>query len=264
MAEAHRRAPGVGALVTGASSGIGFEIAACLAERGHNVMIVSEDETRLRAAAEALQTRFPDQHIIPIRADLSHQDGPQALYDAVVQSGQDIGILVNNAGVGVWGPFADHTNLKKELAMIQLNATSAVQLTKKFLPRMLEQKSGRLLFTASVASLTPIPLATVYGATKAFLYSFAEGLREELKGTGVTVTALLPGATATNWFDRAGAGATKTAQGSLADPREVAEAGVEAMMRGDDHVVTPFKDRVQAVLSKFMSPPAQAQQSRLD
>lgn len=252
------------AVVTGGSSGIGFEIAAGLARRGYDLVISSADDGRIGRAAHALSAEFPDAIVLPIAADLAYADGPHRLYDAVARLKRPVEALVNNAGVGVWGAFADGTNLNKETAMIQTNAASAVQLTKKFLPGMVERGHGRLLFTASIAALTPLPLASVYGATKAFVYAFAEGLREELKATGVTVTALLPGATDTNWFKRAGAGATRTAQGSLADPRDVAEAGIEAMLRGDDHVVAPFKDKLQAVMAKFVPPAALAHQSRLD
>ena len=252
------------AVITGASSGIGFQIAVALAQRDFDLVVSADDEQRLGRAAHGLAEQFPARSIIPVRADLSLTDGAQHLYDAVAKLQRPVSVLVNNAGVGVWGSFADGTNLKKEMAMIQINAVSVVQLTKKFLPAMIERRSGRLLFTSSIASITATPMAAVYGATKAFVYTFAEGLRDELKSTGLTVTVLMPGATDTNWFHRAGAGATKTAQGSLADPREVAEAGVEAMMRGDDHVVTPARNKVQAVLGKFLSPAALAHQGRIE
>ncbi len=252
------------ALVTGASSGIGYEIARALARREHDLVIAAEDTARLARAAHAIAAEFPDAVVAAIAADLSHADGPQHLYAEVARLQRPVEVLVNNAGVGVWGPFADGTNLNKELAMVQLNAASPVQLTKKILPGMMARRRGRLLFTSSIAAITATPLAAVYGATKSFVFSFAEGLRDELRGSGVTVTALMPGATDTNWFQRAGAAATRTAQGTLADPREVAEAGVEAMLRGDDHVVTPFKDRLQAVLGKFMTPAALAHQGRFE
>ena len=252
------------AVITGASSGIGFEIAAGLGRRGFDLVIASADGNRIGRAAHILAAEFPEAIVLPLTVDLAYADGPHQLYDAVAQLKRPVEVLVNNAGTGVWGSFTDGTNLNKETAMIQTKAVSVVQLTKKFLPAMVDRRHGRLLFTASIAALTPLPMACVYGATKAFVYAFSEGLREELKATGVTVTALLPDATDTNWFQRAGAGATRTAQGPLADPRDVAEAGIEAMLRGDDHVVAPFKDKLQAVMAKFMPAAALAHQSRLD
>jgi short-subunit dehydrogenase len=231
------------AVVTGASTGIGFEIAAALAERGFDLILTSLNTQRLANSADLLIRRHPRASITPVAADLTRERGAQTLYESVARDRRSIDVLVNNAGVGVWGAFADHPTLRRELAMIQLNAVAVVQVTKKFLPAMIERRSGRLLFTTSVGALTPMPLASVYCATKAFVYSFAESLRDELKGTGITVTALLPGPTATNWFERAGAGLTHGAQGSLADPADVATAGVDAMMRGADHVFTPLANR---------------------
>jgi short-subunit dehydrogenase len=163
----------------------------------------------------------------------------------------EIEVLVNNAGVGVWGPFKT-TEIDEEVSMIQLNAIAPVVLTKLFLPDLLDRGKGRILFTASQASVGPLALAAVYGATKAFIYSFALALREELKESNVTVTSLLPGATDTDWFERAGAGRSETAQGDLADPADVARAGVEALLAGDDHVVAPLSVKAQVAVSKLM------------
>jgi short-subunit dehydrogenase len=249
-------------LVTGASSGIGLELAKIFAAEGHDVVANSEDRMHLDGAAATIRAGAPAAEVIPLAADLSQPAGPTELYDAVRRLGRGIDVLVNNAGVGVWGNFAD-TDIAAELAMIQLNAASVVHLTKLFLPEMVERGSGKILITASQASLAPLPLATVYGATKAFVFSFAEGLRDELSGSGVTVTALLPGPTDTNWFKRAGAEGTKTAHGDLADPAQVARAGYDALMAGDDHVVTPFKIKVLAAMTKFMPERLAARNSRL-
>ncbi len=173
-------------------------------------------------------------------------------------------MLVNNAGVGVYGDFARETSLEAEVEMIHVNAVSVVQITKLFVKDMVARDSGKILFTASLASLSALPFLTVYGATKAFVYSFAEGLREELKDTGVTVTALLPGATDTDFFERAGAENTKTAQGDLADPAVVAKSGYEALNKGDDHVVAPWKNKIAAVLTKLVPPTVSAKNARVE
>jgi short-subunit dehydrogenase len=137
--------------------------------------------------------------------------------------------------------------------MIELNTASVVTLSKLFAHDMANRGSGRILFTASEASLSPIALMAVYAATKAFVYSFALGLREELKDSGVTVTALLPGATNTNFFNRAGMKDTKLVrEGELADARDVARAGYDALMRGDDHVVYPIQERVTSFFAKLV------------
>lgn len=249
------------ALITGASSGIGLELAKLFAANNYHLIIISDNRAKLEAAAKELSGA---RHIDIIEADLSHPEGPVKVYNEVYQLGLHPDVLVNNAGVGVYGDFARDTSLEEEMAMIQLNVNAVVHMTKLFVPDMVKRGSGRVLITASIASLTSTPMAAVYGATKAFDYAFAQGLRDELKETGVTVTALLPGPTDTNWFDRAGAGDTKIANGNLADPAVVAKAGYDALMSGDDHVVAPFKDKVQAVLSHVMPDSILAHNARIE
>jgi short-subunit dehydrogenase len=174
--------------------------------------------------------------------------------------GRHLDVLVNNAGVGVYGDFTRETDLAEEISMIQLNTIAYVQLTKLFAPEMVARGSGRILMTASVASVTPTPLLTVYGATKAFVLAFAEGLREELRETGVTVTALLPGPTNTNFFDRAHASESKIVDQAI-DPVDVAKAGYAALMKGDDKVIVPFKYKVQAALNHVTPDPLVARQA---
>jgi uncharacterized protein len=236
------------ALVTGGSSGIGLELAKCLAERDFGIILASNNDAKL---AEAKAEFGETAEVRTVVVDLSNSEGPQRLYDQVAELDVDVEILVNNAGVGVWGSFKT-TSLEDEISMIELNATAPVALTKLFLPDLIEREKGRILFTASQASVGPLALAAVYGATKAFVYSFALALREELKESRVTVTALLPGATDTDWFARAGAGHTETAEGNLADPAEVARAGVAALLSGDDHVVAPFGVKAQVAVSKLL------------
>jgi short-subunit dehydrogenase len=252
------------ALVTGGSSGIGLELAKLFVADGHDVIIAADDRAKLDEAAQLLRGAGTSSRVEVIEADLSRPDGAEKLYKAAQDLGLRVDVLVNNAGVGVYGDFARETSLKAEVEMIQVNAVSAVQLTKLFVKDMVGRGSGKILFTASLASLAATPFLTVYAATKAFVYSFAEGIREELKDTGVTVTALLPGATDTDFFERAGAQNTKTAQGDIADPAVVAKAGYEALNKGDDHVVAPWKNKVVAVLTKLVPDQMAAKNARVE
>jgi short-subunit dehydrogenase len=239
------------ALVTGSSSGIGLELARILAADGYDLILTSENREKLQLAVDQVKRAAPDANVKSVVADLEKPSGRKKLYDATKRSGS-IGILANNAGRGVWGEFRK-TDLEDELAIVQLNVASVVALSKLFARDMAKRGSGRILFTASEASLAPIALMSVYAATKAFVYSFALSLREELKDSGVTVTALLPGATNTDFFNRAGMKDTKLVRESdLADAREVAQAGYDALMRGDDHVVYPVQDRIRSIFTKLV------------
>jgi short-subunit dehydrogenase len=240
-------------LVTGGSSGIGLELAKVFAEEGHDLIIASDNRAKLKKAAEEIALAGDGTRVDIVVADLAKPAGAQKLYDAVKELGRKVDILVNNAGRGVWGEFARETDLKEELEIIQLNAASVVAVTKLFVADMLKRRRGKILITASEASLAPIALMSVYAATKAFVYSFALSLREELKDAGITVSALLPGATQTDFFLRADMEDAKFVQeGKMADPAKVARDGYDALMKGDDHVVTPFKDAVRLSVAKLM------------
>ena len=240
-------------LITGASSGIGLELARIFAADGHDLIIVSDDRAKLEEAASRIMPPRNKPAIDIVVANLARPDGARHVRDAVTHLGARVDVLVNNAGAGVWGDFTRETDLNEEQAIIQLNVLSVVALTKYFAPGMAKRRSARFLITASEASLAPIALMSIYAATKAFVYSFAQSLRAELEPSGVTVTALCPGATQTNFFIRAGmADARFVKEGRMADPAEVARDGYDALMRGDDHVVTPFKDRVLMSAAKFM------------
>jgi uncharacterized protein len=240
------------AVVTGASSGIGLELAKVLAAEGHDLVIASDNRAKLEAAAQEIRKSDGSAAIEIVEADLSQRDGPHKLHDGVQRLGRPVDVLVNNAGIGVWGQFATQTDLDAELAIIQVNIASVVAVTKLFVNDMVRRGQGRILITASEAAIAPTSLLAVYGASKAFDYSFALALRDELTNTGVTVTALLPGATKTNFFNRAGAAHTKTAREGLADPAQIARDGYAALMKGDDHVVTPFKERAKVLLAKVV------------
>ena len=241
------------ALVTGGSTGIGLELAKVFAAEGYDVIIASDNRNQLKKAAAQIAGAGDGDVVEIVVADLSKPTGAKKLYDAVKELDRPVDVLANNAGRGVWGDFARETDLKEELAMIQLNAASVVAVTKMFVGDMVRRGSGKILITASEASLAPTALMSIYAATKAFVYSFALSLREELKDTGVTVTALLPGATQTDFFLRAEMQDAKFVQeGKMADPAKVARDGYDALIRGDDHVVTPFKDRVMATVAKLV------------
>jgi short-subunit dehydrogenase len=248
------------ALITGASSGIGLELAKQFGQNGHDLIVVAEDAAGLEKAAAMLR-EVGGARVDAIVADLSRMDGAARVYEGVERLGLDVDVLVNNAGVGVYGKFIE-TSLDEEVAMIHLNTMAYVQLTKFFAPRMVQRGSGRILMTASVASKMPVPYLTVYGATKAFVYEFAQGLREELHGSGVTVTALLPGPTDTNFFERAHATDSKIMDEHLTDPAAVAQAGFEATMKGQDKVIVPLKYKVQTAINQIVPDAVVARQAR--
>jgi len=237
------------AVITGASSGIGFELARQCIENNFDVLICAEDEG-IHSATHHLQASGATVHAV--RADLSTYEGCEQLYKAVVDTGRPVDAVLLNAGVGVGGAFVLN-DLEEELAMIRLNCSAVVHLSKRFVPMLVNRQQGKILITASVASTNPAPYLAVYGATKAFDLSFAEALRNELKDTGVTVTALQPGATDTEFFDRADMDTTKVAQGKKDDPADVAKAGFKAMMAGKDKVIAAsLKSKFEGIAGEIL------------
>src|SRR6478736_4713888 len=189
------------ALITGASSGIGTALAKLCLAAGYDVVLVARRRDVLERLAEAWGPRAS---VLP--ADLSQPDAPRAIFERL--GDRPVEILINNAGVGIRGPFAE-TDWDEEARLLHLNVTALAHLTKLFLPAMLARKSGRVLNVASTAAFVPGPLMAMYYASKAFVRSFSEALREELQGSGVTVTALCPGPTRTNFMATAGIANTK-------------------------------------------------------
>ncbi len=196
------------AVVTGASSGIGYELARVFANNGYDLLIT--------ASSDKLQNVAPDfstaSNVQLVQADLSKYEGVQKLWDAIEATGRPVDAIAINAGIGFGGKFAE-TDLDEELKLIALNVTSTVHLAKLVVQQMLSRGSGRILFTSSIAGTMPTPLETVYGASKAFVLSFSKSLGHELKDTGITVTALQPGPTDTNFFHRAGMDDTEVVLG---------------------------------------------------
>ncbi|MDY7225012.1 SDR family NAD(P)-dependent oxidoreductase [Hyalangium rubrum] len=254
------------AVVTGASSGIGFELAREFLQNGFDVLITAED-TGIEAAASRLR-QVGSGRVEFIQADLALTEGVEALYARIQSAGRPIDAIALNAGVGVGGDFTRQTSLAEELRLIQLNVTSTVHLAKLVAKDMIRQKSGRILFTSSIASFLPSPFEAVYGASKAFVQSFSESLRNELKDVGITVTALMPGPTETNFFHRAGMDDTRVGRQEKDDPARVARQGFKALMAGREKVLAGssknklfglagrfLPERVKAAMHRRMSEP---------
>jgi short-subunit dehydrogenase len=236
------------ALVTGASSGIGLELAKDLANRGYDVVIASAGD-RLTGAAENIRSR--GHQVIDVNADLATREGVDQLWAQVLSLGRPVDIACINAGVGVGGLFSD-TDLDSELNMVQLNCVGTIQLAKLLVRHMKELNAGKILFTASIAGEMVAPREAVYAATKTFVLSFAHSLRYELKETGITVTALQPGPTDTDFFHRAGMDDTEVGQKgkSESQPDDVARQGIDALLAGKDHVyAASFKTKLEGALA---------------
>ena len=239
------------ALVTGASSGFGQEFVKLFAQDGYNLIMVARHEDDLQEVAQQLENDYSGCETWVIAKDLSQPQAAQELYEEVKQKGVTVQALVNDAGFGEHGLFAE-SDFKKELAMIQLNVVSLVTLTKLFMRDMLECREGKILQLASTASFMPIPKLSVYAATKAFVLSFSEAVAYELKDTGVTMTALCPGASDTEFFERADAEGANITESPLSDPAEVAKDGYEAMMKGETRVISGAMNKTQVYLSNIV------------
>jgi uncharacterized protein len=238
------------AVVTGASSGIGYELARELAHREHDLVITAENEAIVEAAKHC---EGIGAEVTAVRADLRDPTELERFAARVQELGRPVDVLAINAGVGMSGDFVTGTVLADQLAVVDLNVRSAVHLAKLLLPAMVDRGSGRLLFTSSIAATSPGPFQTVYHASKAFLQSFAQGLREELRGRGISVTALMPGPTETRFFERAGMTDTKIGAGPKDFAPEVARQAVEALLAGKDHVVAgSLRNKVQTVAAHVL------------
>ena len=245
------------ALITGGTSGIGYELAKIFATNGHNLILVSRDEADLTITRNELLELGVDVQIIS--KDLFDKQSPFDLYNEICEKGYEVDVLVNNAGQGQYGEFSD-TNIYRELSIIQLNISSLVVLTKLFLQDMLKKGKGKILNLSSIASKTPGPLNSVYHGTKAFVQSFTQAIATEVKDKGITVTALLPGATDTDFFNKADMQQSKLAkEGKLEDAKIVAKEGYDALMRGDQMIVSGgVKNKVKVAMSNVLSDKAAA------
>ena len=239
------------AIVTGASSGIGFELATELAGRGYDLVVASAG-SRLTDAASKFQASGVQ--VTEVSADLATKEGVEELWQKVVALGRPVDVACLNAGVGVGGLFAE-TDLEEELNMVALNCSGTVQLAKHVVRQMQQTGEGKILFTASIAGEMVAPREAVYAATKAFVLSFAHSLRYELRDTGITVTALQPGPTDTDFFHRAGMDNTDVGQKGKteSEPADVAKQGIEALLSGKDHVyAAATKTKLEGMLANLV------------
>jgi short-subunit dehydrogenase len=244
------------AVVTGASSGIGYELAKLAAENGYD-LVVAADEPEIVEAAQAL--RQFGAAVDEIRVDLATTDGVDALTDLI--GDRPVDALMANAGHGLGHAFVDQA-LAEWRHVIDTNITGTIYLAQKVAIRMVDRGAGRILFTGSIAGLMPGSFQAVYNGSKAFIDSFAWALRNELKDSGVSVSCLLPGPTDTNFFHRADLDDTKIGQGKKDDPADVAKTGFDAMMRGEGDVIHGLRNKVQAAMGAVMPESVKAEQHR--
>ena len=244
------------AVVTGASSGIGYELARLLAEDGHDLVLAAD-----RPLGEAVQgLEGTGARVRAVQADLATEEGVQALYAEI--GSRPVDVLAANAGHGLGQGFLDQ-DFDDILHVIDTNITGTVRLAQLVGRDMRDRDRGRILFTGSIAGLMPGSFQAVYNASKAFVDSFSFALRNELKDTGVTVTCLMPGVTDTDFFERAGLMDTKVGQDDhKMDPAKVAKVGYEAMKRGDGDVVAGFGNKVQAAMAAVTPQSVLAEQHR--
>lgn len=234
------------ALITGATSGIGFELAKLFARDKFNLVLVARTFEDLNRAALDLKAIGAPQTIV-LPKDLSKPEAAADLYEDILRLGLTINVLVNDAGVGKRGLFAQ-VDFQKDLEIINLNVISVVHLTKLFLKDMLARNEGRILQVASIASYQPTPLLAVYAASKAFILSFTDALINEVKDTNVILTALIPGPTDTDFFAKADAEHTVAAH-KTDDPAVVAKEGYDGLLKGEHHVTATALVQAQVAMS---------------
>ena len=238
------------ALITGGTSGIGYELAKCFAEDGYNLVLVARTEEDLNQKASELKQQYNVQ-VQTIAKDLFDKNGPFELFEEVKAKGISIDVLVNDAGQGEYGLFVEQ-DIKRLLELIQLNVSSLTVLTHLFAKEMVTRKQGKILQLGSIASQLPGPYQAVYHATKAYVLHLTEGLISELKDTGVTLTTLQPGATDTDFFNKADMQDSKIMDSKLSDPVKVARDGYKALMSGDDKVVSGLKNKIMVGMSNVV------------
>lgn len=239
------------ALITGASSGIGKELAYIHAEKGGNLVIVARSGGKLKELKTELEAKH-NIKVLCITKDLTDANAPKEIYDEVTKAGIQVDYLINNAGFGGIGKFHER-EWEKDLAMINLNVVALTALTRYFLPDMVKRNNGRVLNVSSTASLVPGPLQAVYYATKAYVTSFSNAIAEELSDTNIKVTALLPGATETGFGKISGMDKTEMFK-STVSARSVAQDGYDGMMGGKLNVISglSFMNRVLMSIAPLM------------
>jgi len=230
------------ALITGASGGIGYELALLFARDGFDCILVARSHDQLNALAARMESEFRVKTLV-LPKDLSKASAVDEIYEQVSAASMPVDVLVNNAGFPVYGLFTE-TNLDTELQMLQVNVVALTQLTKLFLRGMIERRYGRILNLASTAAFEPGPLMAVYYASKAYVLNFSEALANELHGTGVTVTTLAPGPTRTGFQKRGRLEDSRLVQGNIGDAQSVALAGYRGLMAGKTLVIPGFSNKL--------------------
>lgn len=238
------------ALITGASGGIGEAFARKMAASGYNVILVARSADKLHALEQELVATYTIT-ATGLPYDLTDPGAPQAIYETLQAQALTVDLLINNAGYATYGKFHE-ADLQKELNMIQLNITTLVDLTHRFLPSMVARRRGRILNVASTAAFQAGPLMAVYYASKAFVLSFSEALANELEGTGVTVTALCPGPTASGFQARAAMEESKLVQSGLMTSEAVVERGYAGLLAGETVVIPGLYNQLGALAPRFL------------
>jgi short-subunit dehydrogenase len=239
-----------GALVTGASSGIGYELTKVLAREGHDLALVARSADQLEKIAADLRDDFGVRALV-VAADLADPDSPDQICARLREADFTVNVLVNNAGFGTMGRFA-RSDTAAQVDMVGVNVTALTHLTRLYVAEMVERGDGRIMNVASTAAFQPGPFMAVYFATKAFVLSFSEALAEELRGTGVTVTALCPGPTLTGFQKRAGMERAPVGGRMVTgDAASVARAGYAGLMKGRRVVIPGLFNRAGTILPRF-------------
>ncbi len=238
-------------LITGASSGIGYEFAKIFAAEDYHLVLVARDKEKLDRATKELKQQFNNVKIETISIDLSKADSSKEIYNFCKKNNIQINILVNNAGFATYGFFPE-IDYENELNQMQLNMITLTLLTKLFLKDMLKKSYGKILNVSSTAAFQPGPLMAVYYASKAYVLSFSQALANELKATGVTVTALCPGPTRTGFKKRASLENTRLFKWGVMDAKDVALAGYNGMIIGKSVIIPGFKNKILAFLTRFV------------
>ncbi|MFE1245699.1 SDR family NAD(P)-dependent oxidoreductase [Fictibacillus sp. NPDC058756] len=237
-------------LITGASSGIGLEFASLFAKDGYQLVLNARNESRLQEIANELKSKYGVTVTVAAK-DLSIPESADELSSELASAGIEVDVLINNAGFAAYGPF-NETFWKEEKDMIQVNIMALTALTKQLLPGMIKRNSGKILNVASTAAFQPGPLMAVYYATKAYVLSFSEAVNYELRNTNVSVTALCPGATATNFEKRANLESSRLFQSGAMDARDVALEGYKALKEKKSLEIPGFKNKALAYLVRFL------------
>ncbi|RLQ96564.1 SDR family NAD(P)-dependent oxidoreductase [Falsibacillus albus] len=237
-------------LITGASNGIGLEMAEIFSQKGHTVVLAARSKEKMEEIKHDLEKKY-NNTILVKGMDLSVQGAPQDLYEELKRENIQIDILINNAGFGLFGDFTD-TDLDKELNMIQLNVSALTAMSKLFSKDMVQRGKGKILNVASTAAFQPGPLMAVYYATKAYVLSFSEALENELSGTGVHVSTLCPGPTETGFSDKAELGQSKLFTSGVMDAKKVAAQAVDGLMNSKSIIIPGIKNKLLAAGIRFL------------